>query len=36
LKFASSSTSKPLRGLAVAEVEGKAAFFDVNVPFPAE
>jgi len=36
LKFASASASRPLRGLAVAEVEGKTAFFDVNVPFPAQ
>jgi len=26
--------SRPLRGLAVAEVEGKRSFFDVNVPWP--
>jgi thiol:disulfide interchange protein DsbD len=36
LKFARASTSKPLRGLAVAEVEGKATFYDINVPFPTE
>ena len=34
LKFEGSSPSKPLRGLAVGEVEGKVAFFDVNVPWP--
>lgn len=33
LTFAS-ATSRPLRGLAVAEVEGKRSFFDVNVPWP--
>ncbi|HWO11899.1 MAG TPA: protein-disulfide reductase DsbD domain-containing protein [Polyangiaceae bacterium] len=26
--------SRPLRGLAVAEVEGKRSFYDVNVPWP--
>jgi DsbC/DsbD-like thiol-disulfide interchange protein len=36
LKFASSRASKPLRGLAVADVEGKPTFYDVNVPFPTE
>jgi DsbC/DsbD-like thiol-disulfide interchange protein len=35
LKF-SSSSDKPMRGLAVAEVAGKTSFFDVNVPFPSE
>jgi hypothetical protein len=34
LKFASASTSQPVRGLAVAEVNGKTAFYDVDVPFP--
>lgn len=33
LTFANGS-SRPLRGLAVAEVEGKRSFFDVNVPWP--
>ena len=35
LEFAAAS-DKPLRGLAVAEVEGKRSFFDVNVPWPSE
>jgi len=34
LEFASASSSRPLRGLAVAEVEGKTAFYDVNLPWP--
>lgn len=34
LKFARASRTGPLRGLAVAEVEGKTAFYDVNVPWP--
>jgi len=33
LQFAKSS-SGPLHGLAVAEIEGKPAFFDVNLPWP--
>jgi DsbC/DsbD-like thiol-disulfide interchange protein len=33
IKFAKSS-SGPLHGLAVAEIEGKQAFFDVNLPWP--
>jgi DsbC/DsbD-like thiol-disulfide interchange protein len=33
LTFASDGSS-PLRGLAVAEVEGKRSFFDLNVPWP--
>jgi DsbC/DsbD-like thiol-disulfide interchange protein len=36
LKFASASNAGPLRGLAVAEVEGKTAFYDVNLPWPSE
>jgi hypothetical protein len=36
LKFASASSAGPLRGLAVAEVEGKTAFYDVNLPWPTE
>lgn len=36
LKFEGTSPSRPLRGLAVGEVEGKVAFFDVNVPWPVE
>jgi thiol:disulfide interchange protein DsbD len=36
LKFASASSAGPLRGLAVAEVEGKMAFYDVNLPWPTE
>jgi DsbC/DsbD-like thiol-disulfide interchange protein len=36
LKFARASTSKPMRGLAVAEVDGKTSFYDVNVPWPTE
>ena len=35
LRFASPSASSPLRGVAVAEVEGKPAFFDVSAPWPA-
>jgi DsbC/DsbD-like thiol-disulfide interchange protein len=35
LTFANGGSSRPLRGLAVAEVEGKRSFFDVNVPWPA-
>ena len=34
LKFEGTSASKPLRGLAVGEVEGKLAHFDVSVPWP--
>lgn len=34
LSFAGTSASKPLRGLAVGEVEGKRAHFDVSVPWP--
>jgi len=36
LKFARATTEKPLRGLAIGEVEGKTAFYDVNVPWPTE
>lgn len=36
LKFASASSTGPLRGLAVAEVEGKTAFYAVNVPWPSK
>jgi DsbC/DsbD-like thiol-disulfide interchange protein len=36
LKFAGASSAGPLRGLAVAEVEGKTAFYDVNLPWPTE
>lgn len=36
LKFESAASPKPLRGLAVAQVAGKTAFFDVNVPWPVE
>jgi DsbC/DsbD-like thiol-disulfide interchange protein len=36
LKFERATPSKPLRGLAVAEVDGKRSFFDVNLPFPSE
>ena len=34
LKFANSPAAGPLRGVAVGEVEGKQAFFDVNLPWP--
>jgi DsbC/DsbD-like thiol-disulfide interchange protein len=34
LKFEGTSASTPLRGLAVGEVEGKLAHFDVSVPWP--
>jgi len=34
LRFAGRSEDKPLRGLAVAEVEGKVTFFDINMPWP--
>jgi hypothetical protein len=34
LRFAGRSEDQPLRGLAVGEVEGKLAFFDVNMPWP--
>lgn len=34
LKFEGTSASMPLRGLAVGEVEGKPAHFDVSVPWP--
>ncbi len=36
LRFESAGADKPLRGLAVGEVQGKTAFFDVNVPWPSE
>jgi DsbC/DsbD-like thiol-disulfide interchange protein len=36
LRFASGASSRPLRGLAVAEVDGKAAFYDVTTPWPTE
>lgn len=36
LRFASAASQKPMRGLAVAEVQGKTAFYDVNVPWPTE
>lgn len=36
LEFAGASTTHPLRGVAVAEIEGKTSFFDVNVPWPTE
>ena len=36
LEFASASSAGPLLGLAVAEVEGKTAFYDVNLPWPSE
>jgi thiol:disulfide interchange protein DsbD len=36
LRFASAASLTPMRGLAVAEVEGKTAFYDVNVPWPTE
>ena len=35
LEFAAAS-DKPLRGLAVAEVEGKRSFYDLNVPWPSD
>jgi DsbC/DsbD-like thiol-disulfide interchange protein len=34
LRFQGTSASKTLRGLAVGELGGKVAFFDVNVPWP--
>jgi DsbC/DsbD-like thiol-disulfide interchange protein len=36
LKFASGVSSTPMRGLAVAEVDGKAAFYDVSAPWPTD
>ncbi len=36
LKFAGRSEDKPLRGLAIGEVEGELAFFDINMPWPSE
>jgi thiol:disulfide interchange protein DsbD len=36
LRFASVASEKPLRGLAVAMVAGKTAFYDVNVPWPTQ
>jgi thiol:disulfide interchange protein DsbD len=36
LKFDGSQASKPLRGLAVGELNGKTSFFDVNLPWPSE
>jgi hypothetical protein len=36
LKFDGTSSSKPLRGLAIGEVQGKRAHFDVIVPWPVE
>jgi DsbC/DsbD-like thiol-disulfide interchange protein len=36
LRFASAAAQRPMRGVAVAEVQGKTAFYDVNVPWPTE
>ncbi len=36
VKFAKAATSGQLRGLAVGEIEGKLASFDVDVPWPAQ
>lgn len=34
LKFAGRSEDKPLRGLAIGEVDGELAFYDINMPWP--
>jgi hypothetical protein len=36
LKFQGKASDKPLRGLAVGEVDGRTAFYDVNLPWPSE
>jgi DsbC/DsbD-like thiol-disulfide interchange protein len=36
LEFASASATHPMRGVAVAEIEGKTASYDVNVPWPTD
>jgi hypothetical protein len=36
VKFAKAAASGQLRGLALGEVEGKLASFDVDVPWPVQ